>query len=67
MIDDITRLQVLDLEIQLLRGRFEPHDTGHLRTAVSVLQDRYQEIIRGMETADRVSWELQRRDWEEIE
>ena len=66
MIDDITRLQVLDLEIQLLRGRFEPHDTGHLRTAVSVLQDRYQEIIRGMETADRVSWELQRRDLEEI-
>ena len=66
MIDDITRLQVLDLEIRLLRGRFEPHDTGHLRTAVSVLQDRYQEIIRGMETADRVSWELQRRDWEEI-
>lgn len=66
MIDDITRLQVLDLEIQLLRGRFEPHDTGHLRTAVSVLQDRYQEIIRGMETVDRVSWELQRRDLEEI-
>ena len=67
MIDDITRLQVLDLEIQLLRGRFEPHDTGHLRTAVSVLQDRYQEIIRGMETGDRVAWELQRRDLEEIE
>ena len=67
MIDDITRLQVLDLEIQLLRGRFEPHDTGHLRTAVSVLQDRYQEIIRGMETGDRVAWELQRRDLEEIQ
>ena len=67
MIDDITRLRVLDEEIRLLHGRFEPHDTGHLRTAVSVLQDRYQEIIRGMETADRVMWELQRRDLEEMQ
>ena len=62
MIDDITRLRVLDLEIRLLRSRFEPHDTGHLRTAVSVLESRCQEIVRGMETADRVMWELQRRD-----
>jgi len=67
MIDDITRLRVLDEEIRLLRGRCEPHDTGHLRTAVGVLKDRYQEIIRGMETADRVSWELQRRDLEETQ
>ena len=67
MIDDLTRLKVLDLEIRLLRGRFQPHDTGHLRTAVSVLESRCQEIIRGMETADRVMWELQRRNLEEIQ
>ena len=67
MIDDLTRLKVLDLEIRLLQLRFESHDTGHLRTAVSVLQDRCQEIARGMETADRVAWELQRRDQEEIQ
>lgn len=67
MIDDITRLQVLDLEIQLLRGRFEPHDTGHLRTAVGVLRDRCREIILDMEDKDRVAWELQRRDLEEMQ
>lgn len=66
MIDDITRLQVLDEEIRVLQGRFESHDTGHLRTTVSVLRDRCREIIRGMETGDRVSWELQRRDLEEM-
>ena len=67
MIDDITRLRVLDEEIAILKRRYEPHDTGHLRTAVSVLQDRCQEIIWGMETADRVMWELQRRDLEETQ
>ena len=66
MIDDITRLQVLDEEIKILNSRLEPHDTGHLHTAVAVLRDRCREITRGMETGDRVAWDLQRRDLEEI-
>ena len=66
MIDDITTLRVLNQEIEVLSKRFEPHDTGHLRTAVSVLMDRCREITHGMETADRIAWELQRRDLEEI-
>lgn len=61
MIDDLTRLKILTQEIELLHSRFEPHDTGHLRTAVSVLESRCLEILHGMETGDRVAWELQRR------
>ena len=61
MIDDITRLKLLYEEISVLESRLEPHDTGHLRTAISVLRDRCKEIERGMETADRVAWALQCR------
>lgn len=32
-------------EIEVLRSRFEPTDTGHLRTAVNVLEERVKEII----------------------
>ena len=31
-------------EIGVLKLRFQPHDTGHLHTAVNVLQHRVQEI-----------------------
>lgn len=61
MIDDITRLKVLYEEIAQLQGQLQTHDTGHLRTAISVIQDRCREIERGMETADRISWALQCR------
>jgi hypothetical protein len=61
MIDDITRVRVLYEEIAVLESRLEPQDTGHLRTAISVLQDRCREIERGMETGDRVMWALQCR------
>jgi len=61
LIDDITRLKLLYEEISVLEGRLQPHDTGHLRTAISVLRDRCGEIERGMETGDRVAWALQCR------
>ena len=31
-------------EIGVLKLRFQPHDTGHIRGAVRVLQERVQEI-----------------------
>ena len=38
-------VEALLLEIEVLKSRFEPTDTGHLRTAVNVLQERVQELI----------------------
>ena len=35
---------VLMKEIALLKSRYEPQDTGHLRTTVSVLEDRLVEL-----------------------
>lgn len=36
--------QILKNEIEILKSRFLPEDTGHLRTAVSVLEDRIKEL-----------------------
>lgn len=41
--DHIKRIDFLQKEIDLLKTRFEDHDTGHIRTAVSVLEDRVKE------------------------
>ena len=37
-------LEALEFEIGVLKSRLKPEDTGHLRTTISVLEDRIQEI-----------------------
>ena len=31
-------------EVRVLVGRLEPHDTGHIHTAIGVLNDRVEEL-----------------------
>tara|TARA_B100001094_G_scaffold131313_1_gene127108 strand:- start:8248 stop:8430 length:183 start_codon:yes stop_codon:yes gene_type:complete len=40
----IDYLTFLQQEIKELTSRFRPEDTGHIRTAVSVLKDRAEEV-----------------------
>jgi len=40
----VDKIMVLMEEIAVLKSRFEDHDTGHLRTAVSVLENRIKEL-----------------------
>ena len=42
-IDEI-RLAVLQDEIEIHKSRLEPHDTGHLHDAISVIKRRIEEI-----------------------
>ena len=42
--DKMDYMMFLIQEIGVLKLRFQPHDTGHLHTAVNVLQGRVQEI-----------------------
>lgn len=42
--DRVAHVEALKDEIEVLKSRFEDHDTGHLRTAVSVLEDRVKEL-----------------------
>ena len=41
---DEIRLAVLQDEIEIHKSRLEPHDTGHLHTAISVIQHRIVEL-----------------------
>ena len=41
---DEIRLAVLQDEIEIHKSRLEPHEMGHLHTAISVIQHRIDEI-----------------------
>ena len=41
---DEVRLAVLRDEIEIHKSRLQPHDTGHLHTAISVIERRIEEI-----------------------
>jgi len=41
---DEIRLAVLQDEIEIHKSRLEPHDTGHLHTAISVIKHRIEEL-----------------------
>ena len=41
---DEVRLAVLQDEIEIHKSRLQPHDTGHLHTAISVIKHRIEEI-----------------------
>ena len=42
--DITTRIAVLKAEVQYLNTQLQPHDTGHIRTAIHVLEDRIREL-----------------------
>ncbi len=37
-------IEVLETEVDVLASRLEPHDTGHLHTAIHVLKHRVEEL-----------------------
>ena len=39
-----TRLTILREEVELLKEQIRPHDTGHIHTAISVLNHQIKEI-----------------------
>ena len=43
-VEKMDHMFALMKETEVLRSRFEPHDTGHIRGAVRVLEERVQEI-----------------------
>ena len=47
------RMVVLVEEIVILKSRYQEHDTGHLRTAVSVLEKRVHEIKNNLDKTPR--------------
>ena len=41
----IMHMQVLRREIDILRSRLQPEDTGHIHTTISVLEQRLNECM----------------------
>ena len=39
-----TRLTILREEVKLLKEQIRPHDTGHIHTAISVLNNQISDI-----------------------
>ena len=37
-------LEALEFEVGVLKTRLKPEDTGHIHTAINVLEDRIKEI-----------------------
>ena len=44
MEDKTQHINALKTEMNVLTSRLEPHDTGHLHTAISVLKHRVKEL-----------------------
>mgnify|MGYP007090123429 CR=1 FL=1 len=44
--DCVIHMQVLRREVDILKSRLQSEDTGHIRTAILVLEDRLNEIMR---------------------
>ena len=53
--DPLTTLQVLAQEIQLLKSRIQPTDTGHIYTAINVLESRVVELENTL-TQEENTW-----------
>jgi len=49
MIKNIDKLIMLMDEIAIAKSRLEPHDTGHIHTSISWLQQRVEEIKKELE------------------
>ena len=41
------RISTLRDEVEVLKSRIEPHDTGHLYTTISTLEHRIKELEKG--------------------
>ena len=42
--DRVSHCEALQDEIEILKSRIEDHDTGHIHTAISVLESRVKEL-----------------------
>ena len=47
----VDRLILLTEEIAILESRLQPHDTGHISTAISVLRERVFELREEIDAA----------------
>ena len=42
--DDLIHMRILEREVDILKNKTQQNDTGHIFTAISVLENRIKEI-----------------------
>ena len=57
MIKKTDRLITLMDEIAIAKSRLEPHDTGHIHTSISWLQQRVEEVKKEIDGAGTVTFD----------
>ena len=50
MISCVDRLQILLEEVSILKSKLQPEDTGHIHTAIGVLNERIKEVKKNIES-----------------
>ena len=45
----MNHVRALQEEINVLKGRLQPHDTGHIHTTISTLEGRVKELNKQLE------------------
>ena len=45
----MNHVRALQEEINVLKGRLQPHDTGHIHTTINTLEQRVQEMNEELE------------------
>ena len=56
--DSLNTLKVLKTEINVLKSKIMPEDSGHIFTTISVLKDRIEEIEQSLTPEDRTWYVL---------
>ena len=52
----VLTINILQKEIEVQKSRYQPHDTGHIRTAVGVMEDRVEEHMKGIKSGEMISF-----------
>ena len=52
----MNHVRALQEEIGVLKDRIQPHDTGHIHTTISTLEDRVKEINQQIEDNKRMGY-----------
>ena len=54
--DKLNHMLALKEEVKHLKTMLRPHDTGHIHTTISTLQNRVEEIRNGLADNGETKW-----------
>ena len=54
--EKVTHMIALKREVEVLKTMIRPHDTGHIHTTISTLQNRVEEIRNGLADNGETKW-----------